>query len=181
VAHGDDDAGPCLVEGFLEGCDLDTLIARKGPLPEVGVRSIFDSGLACLRTLHDAADAEGSLELVHGDLSPGNLFILPSGEVRLVDFELGSLRGLPRPDDGTFRGTLQYASPRVVRGAAPTAADDRFGLAACMLFALAGTLPRPERGPQLMLASGDAPPPVPTLGDHELEHALRLALGDAPE
>lgn len=181
VAHGEDEAGPWLVEGFLEGCDLDALIARKGALPEAGVRSLFDSGLACLRTLHDAADATGSLAIVHGDLSPGNLFILPSGEVRLVDFELGSLRGMPRPDDGSFRGTLHYASPRVVRGAPPTPADDRFGLAACMLMALAGAAPRSANGPQLLVAAGSAPPPVPTLADRELENALRLALGDAPE
>ena len=181
VAHGEDDAGPWLVEGFLEGCDLDTLIARKGRLPLGGVRSLFDSGLACLRTLHEAADPNGALALVHGDVSPGNLFVLPSGEVRLVDFELGSLRGVPRPDDGAFRGTLQYASPRVIQGTPPSPADDRFGLAACMLFALAATPPRTERGPLLLVAAGSAPPTVPPLGDRALEDALRLALGDAPE
>lgn len=180
VAHGNDDAGPWLLEGFLEGCDLQVLVERAGALPEVGVRSIFESAASCLRTLHESADEAGPLELVHGDLSPGNLFVLPSGEVRLVDFELGSLRGLPRADDGAFRGTLQYASPNVVRGGAPTPADDRFALAACMLFALAGALPRPERGPQLLLACGEGPPSVPSLRDGELEHALRIALEPAP-
>lgn len=181
VAHGEDETGPWLIEGFLEGRDLGALIASTGPLPEAGVRSLFESGLACLRALHDAADPAGPLALVHGDVSPGNLFVLPSGAVRLVDFELGSLRGLPRPDDGSFRGTLHYAAPRVVRGAAPTPADDRFGLAACMLFALRGSLPRAERGPQLLVTCGEGPPTVPTLGDAALETMLRLALGDAPD
>ena len=180
VAHGDDDAGPWLLEGFLEGCDLQVLVERAGALPEAGVRSIFESATTCLRLLHDSADSKGSLEIVHADLSPGNLFVLPSGEVRLVDFELGSLRGLPRATDGAFRGTLQYASPSVVRGGPPTPADDRFALAACMLFALAGALPRPERGPQLLLACGESAPPVPSLHDRELEQALRIALGSTP-
>lgn len=180
VAHGEDDAGPFLLEGFLEGCDLQALIEKAGRLPEAGVRSLYDSASACLRTLHEAADADGALALVHGDLSPGNLFVLPSGEVRLVDFELGSLRGRGGIVDGSFRGTLQYASPNVVRGGAATPTDDRFALAACMLFALAGELPRPERGPRLLLVCGESPPTVPQLQDRELEHALRLALEAAP-
>lgn len=176
VAHGDDEAGPYLLEGFLEGCDLQALIGKTGALPEAGVRSLYESAQACLRLLHEASDADGPLDLVHGDLSPGNLFVLPSGEVRLVDFELGSLRGRSAAVDGSFRGTLQYASPRVVRGHAATPADDRFALAACMLFALAGDLPRAERGPALLLACGESPPSVPALQDQLLQEALRLAL-----
>lgn len=177
IDSGEDEFGPYLVEGFLEGCDLERLVRTHGPLEEGHVHALLRSGQECLRALHAAHDDDGPLEVLHSDLSPSNLFVLPSGHVRLVDFELGSLRGRPPLVDGHFRGTLHYASPSMVRGNAPTAADDHFALAASMLFALTGRAPRDAHGPQLLLAAGEAPPAVPERVSEALAAPLRALLG----
>ena len=57
-----------------------------------------------------------SVGLCHRDLKPANLFLLPSGEIKVIDF--GESKDLFREDDdggsaatATIRGTPQYLSP----------------------------------------------------------------------
>ena len=57
-----------------------------------------------------------SLGLCHRDLKPANLFLMPSGEIKVIDFG-ESKDFFMKSDDGgsamtaTIRGTPQYLSP----------------------------------------------------------------------
>lgn len=176
VAHGEDSAGPWLLEEYLLGHDLGAWITRYGAMPEPLVAQLFERGKACLRRLHEASDRRGALELIHGDVAPGNLLLSPALDLHLIDFDLGSVRGAPRPVDGRVRGTLHYISPRIARGEALAPADDTFALAMCMLFALTGAPPRTESGAALVLAAGEGPPTLPPIQDPALARALASAL-----
>jgi len=91
-----------IIMEYLEGQDLDTLLAEKGPLPlEVMYKILSPVGDA----LQYAWDKH---KLVHRDIKPGNVFLTQRGEVKLLDFGIasrarsaGSSLGLQTPNAGT--------------------------------------------------------------------------------
>lgn len=152
VETGEDEHGPFL---RLERFDLPTLAARletAGALGTAVLERAIPAALGALAELHDAADDDGPLRLVHGDPSPANLVLSEDGaRVALLDLDLAVWRGsLPR--DGAFRGTLAYAAPEVARGAVPDVRADLFGLAATLLHAVTGAAPRRAGSAAALLA-----------------------------
>ena len=146
VDAGEDLRGPFL---RLERLPYPTLASHLdragGPLGEAFVARAFPALLAALAELHEAADAEGPLAIVHGDPSPANLVVHDDGgRAALLDLDLALWRGTA-PRDGAFRGTLPYAAPEVARGGVPDVRADLFGVAAALLHAVRGQPPR--RGP----------------------------------
>jgi serine/threonine protein kinase len=146
VAAGDDDHGPWL---RMEKVAFPTLALRLegAPLAPAWVARAARAAFAALAELHEAHDDRGPLSIVHADLSPANLAVDDEGsQVVLLDLELASWRdGAPR--DGAFRGTVGYCAPEIARGETPTVASDLFALAATLLHAVTGVVPRD--GPSL--------------------------------
>jgi len=146
VASGEDARGPWLQ---MEKLTFPTLAERLGgaPLERGWVDAATRAAFAALAALHEANDEHGSLSIVHADLSPANLAVNDLGtRAVLLDLELACWRG-GRPRDGAFRGTVAYCAPEIARGEAPTVASDLFALAASVLHAVTGVVPRD--GPSL--------------------------------
>ena len=148
VDTGEDARGPWL---RTEKLPFPTLAHRLDAASEDGAASLdvawveraLRAALDALATLHEAADADGPLSIVHADLSPANLAIDDAGtRAVLLDLELASWREAPASRDGSFRGTLVYCAPETARGDAPTVASDLFALAATFLHAITGAAPR---------------------------------------
>ncbi len=106
----DDDGTAYLVMEFIEGVNLNELMALKGR-PSIGlVLEIAHQTLLALGYLHRG-------NVVHRDIAPDNLMLTQSDEgralVKLID--LGIAKSLDRPDNmtstGVFLGKLKYASP----------------------------------------------------------------------
>lgn len=78
---------------------------------------------------HEATDMTGSpLGIVHRDVSPPNLLISWSGEVKITDFGLAkAVSQLERTEPGVVKGKFSYLSPEAAEGKNVDARADIFG------------------------------------------------------
>ena len=127
------DRRPYLVMELLGGvCLADVLLGGPlSPCAAVGVARQLASALA---TAHAS-------EVIHGDVTPGNV-LLDDGHVTLIDFGLARLRR--RGDDlpaAEVLGTPRYIAPEQVRGFAPTEASDQYAFGVMLFEMLTGRAP----------------------------------------
>ncbi len=111
-----------IVMEYVEGSDVwrlsRKLAARGSRLPiEASVYVIIET-LAALEYAHTKCDAEGRpLRIVHRDVSPQNILIGVSGEVKLTDFGIAkaALRTIDT-EVGVIKGKYDYMSPEQAWG-----------------------------------------------------------------
>ena len=135
---GNSNGLPYAVMELLEG---ETLRARLagGPLP---IRKAVDIAAQIARGLAAAHDKQ----IAHRDLKPDNVFVTPTGGVKILDFglarhtsapsELTRLESptmAPATTPGTVLGTVGYMAPEQVRGEPADHRSDLFALG-CVLY-----------------------------------------------
>jgi hypothetical protein len=81
------------------------------------------------------AHAEG---IVHRDVKPANVMILPSGEPKLMDFGIAKVPASQLTSAGEFFGTPSYMSPEQAQGEAVDGRSDLFSLGAVLYQLLTG-------------------------------------------
>lgn len=117
----------CLVMELIEGRDLGQVLrrcrSRKKQLPTDVACLMAKVLLDALGAVHGARDQAGApLELVHGDVSPHNLFVSKVGLIKLGDFGLARRAGTEgaRP---VKEGRPSYLSPEALWGEVATSSD----------------------------------------------------------
>jgi serine/threonine protein kinase len=153
VRVGNDAHGPFFLETFVEGTSLRGLrqgwSVRGKPIPTTLIRHVIIAALESLAEVHELADAQGPLDIVHGDISPDHLLFSPFGDVRFVDLGAARFRGLDADVDTNDRGTVPYAAPEIVRGdTKPGQTTDVYALCATLIWFATGA--------ELCAASTDA-------------------------
>jgi serine/threonine-protein kinase len=141
VAAGTDELGGYVVETFAPGSPARTF-ARNAPpyLSPSEWSAMARASCTALAELHAMRDSAGGLDIVHGDISPDNLFI-QADTATFIDLSNSTFRDAPTPAFARSRGTLPYAAPEVARNeAAPTQASDTYALAATLLFLAIGAI-----------------------------------------
>jgi eukaryotic-like serine/threonine-protein kinase len=157
--YGVEQGSPYLVLEYVDGVDLGRVLALRRTLPLPLVRYL---GLCLLRALdhvHGLRDARGELlGIVHRDISPANVLLGRTGDVKLADFGIAKgLRTPSRTAPGSTRGRLRYMSPEQVRGGPLDGRADLFSLAVLLYEALVGQSPfAAATDAQLLLAVRDA-------------------------
>ncbi|GAA4635751.1 hypothetical protein GCM10023196_082450 [Actinoallomurus vinaceus] len=145
-----------IIMEFVSASTLAESVDRDGPLPPVRVAAI---GLALLEVL-DEAHRTG---IVHGDLKPANVMLLPGDRIELADFDLARMAGGRAPArTGALFGSPAYMAPEQVRGDRGDAATDWWALGATLYYASEGTAAferdRYEAGIAAVLTESPPPP-----------------------
>jgi len=119
---------------FVQGHSLLAVSERakqvKMPLPRGLLAYVVAELLAGLGCAHSARDAKGRhLGIVHRDVTPQNVLISYTGEVKLVDFGVAKARArLTHTEAGFTKGKLSYMSPEQARGEELDGRSDLFSV-----------------------------------------------------
>jgi serine/threonine-protein kinase len=113
---GEIDGDPFIAQEFVEGHDLQELLDRAGgaarPIPVTAAVQVACEVARALAYAHDFA----GLELVHRDVTPGNIRITYAGEVKLLDFGIArSELAADLTAPGERWGKLAFLSPEQAR------------------------------------------------------------------
>ena len=120
---------------YVEGRSLKQLVGDEGAQPE---HFVIDVGLKLLDVL---AYMHGfDPPIVHRDLSPDNIMLSGTGEIKVVDFNVA--RQLEGSAGSTVVGKHAYIPPEQFRGR-PAAASDLYALGGTLYFLLTGQDPEP--------------------------------------
>jgi serine/threonine-protein kinase len=142
----------------LQGVELRELMAG-GTLPLDGALDIAGQVAAGLAAAH----AHG---VVHRDIKPGNIMVLPGGLAKIMDFGIARMASSEvRTVTGTMMGSPKYMSPEQVTGHPVDHRSDIFSLGS-MLYEMVTGQPAFEGenlGQLLQAIMRAAPPPPSTL------------------
>ena len=111
-----------IIMEFVNGQALDDMLKLQGRLPETEAAKIILQVLEGLGAAHE-------LGIMHRDLKPGNIMITHRGFVKLMDFGIARLENTERMTrQNSVIGTLEYLSPELVKGGAPSKASDLYAV-----------------------------------------------------
>jgi eukaryotic-like serine/threonine-protein kinase len=128
-----------LVMEFLEGQTLSRFLKRaRASNIEIDARAALFAIAESLGGLHAAHEQHGydgrSLDFVHRDVSPQNIFVTYTGIVKVVDFGIAKTReSTHQTAIGTIKGKVAYMAPEQVTGAPVDRRADVFA-SGCVLF-----------------------------------------------
>ena len=176
-----------LVMEFVAGSSLAEEIAA-GPAAEDKVIRIGNQIAEGLSAAHQDG-------IVHCDLKPDNVRLMPDRRAKILDFGLSQFLRSSRPSPANERetvselqvgGTLPYMAPEQVRGQWPDARVDVYALGAVLYEMSTGRRPFPEKdAPELMISILQHAPVQPRLLNTrmsaELERVILKCLEKDPE
>ncbi len=173
---------------WVHGVSLRDAVRRAGAkgLPVPVVVHVAAKVLGALEYVHNATGVDGrALGLVHQDVTPHNVMMRWTGEVKLLDFGIAKQAGKGVERGKAIQGKYEYMSPEQVRGRPLDGRSDVFAMGVCLYEALTGRQLYGRGGPQLsMMAITNEPPPsmekdrpgIPK----ELDAIVRRALAKNP-
>ena len=140
------DSKQFIVLEFLEGRTLKSWISGEF----VPIRQILDFAIQ----VSDAMDAVHSKGIIHRDITPANIFVTESGQIKVLDFGLAKISDkglagnltatLSQTGAGVVMGTLPYMSPEQAQGSQIDHRTDIFSFGA--VFYELATRQRPFDG-----------------------------------
>ncbi|HOI10608.1 MAG TPA: protein kinase, partial [Myxococcota bacterium] len=129
---------------YVEGRDLRKVLDRGKstgkPLTPLRVAHVIADIASGLRYAHQARSEDGEpLNIVHRDVSPHNILLGYSGEVKVTDFGIAKAAArATKTRAGTVKGKCAYMSPEQARGKPLDGRSDLFALCAIAWEMLTG-------------------------------------------
>jgi hypothetical protein len=132
---GEVDGVPFIAMEFLQGDDLAAAV-KRGRLPDL------DSRLAVMVQLCEGLAYAHRHGVVHRDVKPSNVYLLPDGSVKIVDFGIARLEGgTMATRTGELLGTPSYMAPEQFSGAVVDHRVDQWATAVMLYELVTGRRP----------------------------------------
>ncbi len=167
---------PYFVMPLLPGMTLDKLIRSSGT--QLTIQRCVEILSQVCRGLH-AAHERG---LIHRDIKPGNVFVMPDYSAEIIDFGIAHM--LSSGITGQ-KGTLLYMAPELIEGKPPSQLSDVFalGVMAYELFTRRRPFERPTEREIVEAILHESPPPASDLDasiNQGLSRVLHKSLAKQP-
>jgi len=191
---GVDEVGHLMAMEYLDGVSLHAATAKLGksggPFTFAMQARVLLEVVEGLRYAHELKDYDGrSLDIVHRDVTPHNIFVTFDGQVKLLDFGIAkAATSSVRTATGVIKGKLTYMSPEQARGDNVDARADLYAVGVMLWEAVTGRRrwPKGLSQPALFtrLASGE-PPESPNAASFglpaEVDAVVLRAMATKPE
>ena len=156
-----------LVMEFVEGQDLKSIIEERGRIPYREALSIAAQVAQALQHAYEHG-------VVHRDIKPQNLMILPDGTVKVLDFGIARARTLPSLTQSGFIGSPSYISPEQAMGEPVDVRSDLYSLGVVLYEMLTGKLPFDAQTPWSIISQHiTADPPAISLPETECPRSVQ--------
>jgi serine/threonine-protein kinase len=176
---GSDDGTHYIVTELVEGETLADRLRRDGPMPQAEAVAVAVDIARALAAAHERG-------LIHRDIKPGNVMLLPDARVKVVDFGIARAAGSDTlTNTGVVLGSTAYLSPEQASGQPVDERADLYALGCVLYEMLTGRVPFSADTPIATMyrhVNEDPPPPstfapVPS----ELEDIVMRALEKEPK
>lgn len=121
---------------FIAGESLQARLDRSGPRPSMWV---LDLGASLCRGLAAAL----AVNVVHGDIKPGNILLTPGRGAVITDFGIARALSEPLSGEESTGGTPHYMAPEQIQSGELTPASDVYALGVVLFEALTARSPWP--------------------------------------
>ena len=155
---GEEDATPYIVMEFLHGQDLAKRMKAQPPLTLEAKLDIVAELCTGLHFAHEQG-------VIHRDVKPANIRLLPDGSVKLLDFGIAKMAQSQLTQSGSVFGSASYMSPEQVQGAAIDGRSDIFSAGVVLYELITGKKPFAGDSPTAVIAKllTEEPEPVEKL------------------
>lgn len=123
-----------IVMEYLRGTDLKSGIRSHGALDPKKVAQIGSQICAALSVAHKH-------EIIHRDIKPQNIMVLPDGNIKVMDFGIARAKNSHLTQDNNVLGTAHYVSPEQTRGQELGPTSDIYSLGVVMYECATGQVP----------------------------------------
>ena len=160
---GEEDDTPFIVMEFLRGQDLSKRMRAE---PLLTIEQKVDIIAELCTGLHFAHE-QG---VIHRDVKPANIWLVPDGSVKLLDFGIAKFSSSTMTRQGSVLGSISYMSPEQVNGLDVDGRADVFSAGVVLFELLTGKKPFAGESPTAVLARimddeparvADLPPDLP--------------------
>ena len=148
-----------IVMEYLEGINLKEYIRDNAAFS-------WKDALQISIQISRALEHAHSKGIVHMDIKPQNIMVLPDNTIKITDFGIARLDGTEEEPDEEAVGSIHYVSPEQIQGKTTDRRTDIFSLGVVMYEMLTGRLPFNGKTPAAVAKQHrEAPVPIGTLAD----------------
>lgn len=131
---GEEDETPFIVMEFLRGQDLSKRMRVPPPLTLEQKLDIIAELCTGLHFAHEQG-------VIHRDVKPANIWLVPDGSVKLLDFGIAKSSTSTMTRQGSVFGSISYMSPEQVNGSEVDGRADIFSAGVVLYELLSGKKP----------------------------------------